>query len=330
MNIVTDSKFASIKSRIISTGSYLPSKIITNDDLAKTIDTSDEWIKTRTGISQRHIAEKDEFTSHMAAKAALDALKKAKVSSAEIDLIIVATTTPDSTFPSVATKVQAIINAKNAAAFDVQAVCSGFIYAVSIANNFIKTGQSNKVLVIGAEKMSSILNWQDRTTCVLFGDGAGAILIEKAPQNSNSFIASTHLFSDGSYQDILYADGGVASNQLTGHIKMDGKEVFKHAIAKMSDSLNVALTANNLTKEDITWLVPHQANARILEMLAKKFNFDENKVINCVANHANTSAASIPLALDYANNKNIFRNGDIIAVTAIGGGLTWGSGIIRW
>ncbi len=316
-------------SKIIATGSYLPKKILTNDDLAKIVDTSDDWIRSRTGITKRHIAADDEYTSHMAANAALNALKNANISSAQIDMIIVATTTPDNTFPSTATKVQHLIKASNACAFDVQAVCSGFIYALAIADNFIKSGQRKNILVIGAEKMSSILNWQDRTTCVLFGDGAGAVILS-ANTDNNSGIISTNLHSDGDFYDILYTDGGTSLNKTAGHIQMNGQEVFKHAVSKMSATINESLSNNNFTLADITWLVPHQANLRILEMVGKRLHINDDRVINYVAEHANTSAASIPLALDLAVKNNKFKSGDLLALTAIGGGITWGSALIRW
>lgn len=316
---------------ITGTGSYLPDRILTNHELSTIVDTSDDWIRTRSGIAQRHIAGPSEHTSDMAAKAALQALEMAHLSPDSIDMILVATTTPDQTFPSVATKVQALIAADHAAACDVQAVCSGFIYALSIAHNFILTGQANHVLVIGAEKMSAILDWSDRSTCVLFGDGAGAVVLSARSTGKSCGILSTHLASDGRYRDILYTDEGLASeSKQIGSIRMNGQEVFKHAANKMAASIHTTLTANHLTVHDITWIVPHQANSRILDMLAKKLGIASERVIQYVAEHANTSAASIPLALDAANRAHRFSSGDTILLTAIGGGLTWGSCALRW
>lgn len=315
---------------IASTGSYLPKKILTNTDLSKLVETSDEWIRDRTGMVQRHIAEDNELTSDMAANAARRALENAHLEAQDIDLIIVATTTPDQTFPSVATKVQSLIGASHAASFDVQAVCSGFIYALSIANNFIIANQAKNILVIGAEKMSSILDWTDRTTCVLFGDGAGAVVLRARPHTEEQGILSTHLASDGRYRNILYTDSGIAGDKHIGHIRMNGQEVFKHAATKMASSIETILSANHLSKEHIDWVVPHQANVRILEMLSKKLHLSMDKVVNCIPKHANTSAASIPLALDDANTRNIFTPGQIIVLTAIGGGLTWGSVVLKW
>ncbi len=303
---------------------------MTNDDLAKIVDTNDEWISTRTGIRQRHIAAAGEMVSNMAAKASEAALKKAGISAQEIDLIIVATTTPDRTFPSTAVSVQALLNAKNAAAFDVQAVCSGFIYAMSIANNFIKTDQSKNILVIGADKMSAILDWQDRNTCVLFGDGAGAVVLQAQDGNSGRGIISTNLYSDGNFQDILNTNGGVGFSGVAGKVAMQGQEVFKHAVDKMSSCVKNALSDAELSVTDINFLVPHQANSRILDMVAKKLSVPGEKVISTVQYHANTSAASIPLALDYANLNNQFKPGDLIALTALGGGLTWGTCLLKW
>lgn len=316
---------------ITGTGSYLPPRILTNHDLSTMVETSDEWIRTRSGITQRHIADASEHTSDMAAKAALKALEMAKLSAQDINMILVATTTPDQTFPSVATKVQALIEADHAAACDVQAVCSGFIYALSIAHNFILSGQADHILVIGAEKMSAILDWSDRSTCVLFGDGAGAIVLSATSDTTQRGILSTHLASDGKYRDILYTDEGLASgNKKTGSIRMNGQEVFKHAAAKMAASIHTTLDTNHLTVSDINWIVPHQANSRILDMLAKKLQIGTERVIQYVGEHANTSAASIPLALDAANRSHRFSADDLIILTAIGGGLTWGSCALRW
>lgn len=318
------------RSVIIGCGSYLPEKILTNDDLTKIVDTNDEWISTRTGIKQRHISAEGELTSDMAAKASEIAIKKAGINAGQIDLIIVATTTADRVFPSAAVNVQALIGARNAAAFDVQAVCSGFIYAMSIADNFIKSGQFKTALVIGADKMSAILDWQDRNTCVLFGDGAGAVILQAASSNESRGIISTSIYSDGNFQDILNTNGGVGFSGTVGKVKMQGQEVFKHAVDKMSASVKTALVEAKYSVSDIDFLVPHQANSRILDMVAKKLSVPSEKVISTVQYHANTSAASIPLALDYADNNKSLKKGDLIALTAIGGGLTWGTCLLKW
>lgn len=309
-------------------GSYLPAKIMKNTDLEKIVETSDEWIVSRTGIKQRHIAEENEFTSHMAAKASEQALDNAGLESRSIDLIIVATTTPDQTFPSTAVKVQALLGISSCPAFDVQAVCSGFIYALSIADCFIKTNKANHVLVIGAEKMSSIVDWSDRNTCVLFGDGAGAIILSKTEENNNGII-DTKIYSDGNFQDILYTNGGVCSSNTSGKIKMIGKDVFRHAVEKMSNSVIEILLKNNLSGK-LDFLIPHQANARILESVSGKLNLRSEKIISTLELHGNTSAASIPLALAEANRENKFKHNNLLALTAIGGGLTWGSCLLYW
>ncbi len=318
-----------IRSKITATGSYLPAKIVTNEDLSKTVDTSDSWIIERTGIKQRHIADLDELTSDIATKSALNALAKSNVKAEEIDLIILATTTPDLTFPATATTVQAKIGAKNAFAFDIQAVCSGFVFALATADNFIKSGQVKNALVIGADTLSRIVDWSDRNTCVLFGDGAGAVLLQ-ATTESNCGIIASDLHSDGTLNNILKTNGGVASNQKSGFIEMTGKEVFKHAVEKMSKSVISVLEKSGLTTKDIDLLVPHQANARILNAVANRLELDESKVIITVENQANTSAASIPLALDLANSQQKIKKGDLVVLEALGGGLTWGSIALRW
>ncbi len=317
-----------IRSKIISTGSYLPEKIMTNSDLEKIVDTSDEWIFQRSGIKQRHIAAKDQSTSDMAIDAARNALDQANINPNSIDGIIVATTTPDQTFPSVAVRVQAGLDIPVGVAFDVQAVCTGFVYALSVADNFIKAGQLKRILVIGAEKMSSILNWEDRTTCVLFGDGAGAVILE-AQNSDDTGILSTHLYADGGLKDILYTDGGVSTTGESGHIVMHGREVFKHAVNLMADAVRAALDENNLNAKDIDWLVPHQANIRIIEATAKKLSLPMERVIVTVQNHGNTSAASIPLAFDQAMRAGEINEGDLVLFEALGGGLTWGSALVR-
>lgn len=320
--------------KIISTGSYLPEKIVTNDDLSKIVETSDEWITQRSGIKQRHVAAENETTADMAIDAAKQALDRSSLVAEQIDGIIVATTTPDQTFPSVAVKVQSALGIPVCVAFDVQAVCSGFIYALSVANSMIITGQMSRVIVIGAEKMSSILNWSDRTTCVLFGDGAGAVILDGTARNEvenakPSGILSTHLYANGNHKDLLYTDGGVSSSGQSGHIVMHGREIFKHAVRLMSDAVNAALKHNNITAEEIDWLVPHQANSRIIEATAKKLNMPMERVILTVQNHANTSAASIPLAFDSAMSSGKIKQGDLVLFEALGGGLTWGSALVR-
>jgi 3-oxoacyl-[acyl-carrier-protein] synthase-3 len=318
-----------LKSVIISTGSYLPKKIVTNDDLSKIVETSDEWISSRTGIKQRHISEEKETTSYMAAEAAKKAISKSGLTSRDIDLIIVATTTPDSTFPATACKVQDAIGAKNAAAFDLQAVCSGFLYGLSVADSMIKGGSFKNILIIGADKMSSVIDWKDRSTCVLFGDGAGAFIISSTDKDSSeSGIISSRIQADGSLGKILCTSGGTGTTQTAGHIQMEGREVFKHAVQKMTSSMEDLLKTHNLTHADIDWIVPHQANIRIIELIAKKMNLPQDKIIAAIDKHANTSAASIPLAIDTAEAK--FKKGDKILLTAAGGGFTWGSVLLVW
>jgi 3-oxoacyl-[acyl-carrier-protein] synthase-3 len=318
-----------INSKIIATGSYLPKKILTNLDLAKNVETSDEWIFERTGIKQRYIADSQELTSDLASNAAKKTLEKSGIKAEEIDLIVLATTTPDLTFPATATTIQAKIGAKNAFAFDIQAVCSGFVYAMVTANNFIKSGQVKNALVIGAETLSRIVDWQDRNTCVLFGDGAGAVLLQ-ATSEEKCGIISSKLYSDGSLNSLLKTTGGTSFNQKSGFIEMAGKEVFKHAVEKMCKSVLSALDEVNLSIKDVDLLVPHQANSRILNSVAARLGLPLEKVIITVENHANTSAASIPLALDYANSNHRIKKGEIIVLEALGGGLTWGSIILRW
>lgn len=316
-------------SKIISTGSYLPQKIVTNADLEKTVETTNEWIVERTGINQRHIAAEGELTSDLAANAAKKALEKSGLKAEEIEMIIVATTTPDLTFPATATTVQAKIGATSAFAFDIQAVCSGFVYALTTADNFIKSGQVKNALVIGADKLSCIVDWSDRNTCVLFGDGAGAVILQASMEKNRGIIASS-LHSDGTLNDILKTNGGAASNQKTGIIEMAGKEVFKHAVEKMVKSVLSTLAKAGLTTKDIDLLIPHQANLRILSAVATRLELPPKKVVLTVQNHANTSAASIPLALDQANQENRIKAGDVLVLEALGGGLTWGSVILRW
>lgn len=320
------------RSRIIGTGSYLPARIVTNDELAQRVDTSDEWIQQRSGIRQRHVAAEGETTADLAEAAARQALEAAGVAASELDLIILATTTPDDTFPSTATKVQARLGMVHGAAFDVQAVCSGFVYALAVADNFIKAGQAKTILVIGAETFTRILDWEDRTTCVLFGDGAGAVVL-RAEVGTGSVddhgILSTHLHSDGRERDILYVDGGPSSTRTVGHVRMLGKEVFRHAVTNLAAVVTEALEANGLTPAAIDWLVPHQANRRILDATAKKLALPVDRVVVTLDRHANTSAASVPLALDEAVRDGRIKPGHLILVEAMGGGLTWGSALIR-
>ncbi len=302
--------------------------MLSNNEIASIVETSDEWIRQRTGIVQRHIADEGELTSDLAVNAAKSAIEKAKISVDEIDLIIVATTTPDKTFPGCATIVQSKLKCKNAFAFDVQAACSGFIYAVTVADSLIKSNNRIKyALVIGAEIMSRIVDWEDRSTCVLFGDGAGAVVMKS--EMGRSGIISTNLYSDGNV-DILCTNGGVSSTGDSGKIYMNGREVFKHAVDKLTALIEETLKCNNLKITDIDWLIPHQANIRIIEAVVKKLDFPIEKVINTVDKHANTSAASIPLALDYAIQKSKIKLGNLALLISIGAGLTWGSVLLRY
>lgn len=325
-------------SRLVGCGSYLPEKLLTNDDLAKIVDTSDEWITERTGIKQRYIAAEGQLTSDLAREAALKALDYAGVKASDLDLIVIGTTTPDDTFPATAVKLQAQLGMNGGAAFDLQAVCSGFIYALSVVDSMIRAGQAKTALVIGAETMSRILDWEDRGTCVLFGDGAGAVVVraengigENEPRrNLRRGILSTHIHSDGNYRDILLCSGGVSSTGHAGVIKMAGKEVFRHAVNNLSEVVGEALAANNLTAADIDWLVPHQANQRIIEGTRRKLGLDAKKLVLTIDRHANTSAASIPLALDTAVRDGRIQEGDLVLMEAMGGGLTWGAALARW
>ena len=320
-----------ICSRIIASGSYLPEKVMTNHDLEKIVETSDEWIFQRSGIKERRIAE-DQSTSDMAIEAAKKAMEDAGLKADDIDGIIVATTTPDQTFPAVAVTVQAALGVPVGVAFDVQAVCTGFLYALSIADNFIKTGQLRRVLVIGAEKMSAILDWTDRTTCVLFGDGAGAVILEgyeNTAGHEGAGVLSTHLYANGNMRDLLYTSGGVSTTGESGHIVMEGREVFKHAVKLMAGAVNSALEKNNLSVDQINWLVPHQANLRIIESTAKMLSLPMERVIVTVQHHGNTSAASIPLAFDEGVRGGKLKQGELVLFEALGGGLTWGSALVR-
>ena len=313
-----------------SVGAYLPANVVTNEDLSAYVDTSDEWIQRRTGITQRHFVADGETTADLASHAANQALANAAMQPQDIDLIIVATTTPDNTFPSTATKVQHQIGATGAIAFDVQAVCAGFIYAVDVAEAMLRGGRGRRALVIGAESFSKLLDWQDRTTCVLFGDGAGAVILEITDEASDWGIRSSVLHADGSHRDILYVDGGPSSTNDVGHVRMEGKEVFRHAVEKLAAVMDEALAAADMQPQDIDWLVPHQANIRIIDAMQKKMQLPSEKVIRTVAAHANTSAASIPLALATAVGDGRVQNGDLLAMEAIGGGLVWGAALVKF
>ena len=330
------------RSIVAGCGSYLPDRVVTNEELSERVDTSDDWIVARTGIRQRHIAAEGQVTSDLALAAAERALEHAGIPASEVDLLVLATTTPDQTFPATATKVQHRLGMTNGAAFDLQAVCSGFVYGLSVADNFIRTGQARTVVLIGAETFSRILDWEDRTTCVLFGDGAGAVVLRAAENgedadetgetghNRGRGVLSTHIHSDGSTNDLLYVDGGPSSTQTVGHVRMNGREVFRHAVTNLASIVDETLEANGLAADDIDWLVPHQANKRILDGTARKLGLPGEKIVVTVERHANTSAASIPLALDEAVKDGRIKTGDLVLVEAMGGGLTWGAGLIRW
>jgi 3-oxoacyl-[acyl-carrier-protein] synthase III len=321
------------RSHIVSVGSYLPQQLITNDELAERVDTTDEWIVARTGIRQRHIAAKGEMTSDLATKAAQLALARVGLSPQDIDLIVLATATPDETFPATAVRVQANLGMTSGMAFDVQAVCSGFIYALTIADNFLKLGQARTALVIGAETFSRILDWEDRTTCVLFGDGAGAVVLRAEASTGASDepgIITTRLHSDGRHHDLLYVDGGPSSTGTVGKLRMQGKEVFRHAVTNLATVVQEVLTEVGLAAADIDWVIPHQANKRILDGTATKLGLDKAKLVITVDRHANTSAASVPLALDVAVSDGRVKRGDLLLLEAMGGGFTWGAALARW
>ena len=314
-------------------GGYLPDRIVTNQDLAQIVDTSDEWITARTGIRERRIAADGELTSAMGLAAARAALADAGLEPGDIDLIVLATSTPDQTFPATAVTIQAELGITDGAAFDVQAVCSGFVFAMSTADNYLKSGQFKRALVIGAEAFSRILDWEDRATCVLFGDGAGAVVLEAERLNgsvADRGILATSLRSDGRYRDKLYVDGGPSSTGTVGHLRMDGPEVFRHAVTKISQVIGETLDKAGYTASDIDWFVPHQANKRILDGAARKLGLDPERVVMTVEKHANTSAASIPLALMTACSDGRIKKGDLVLLEAMGGGFTWGALLIRW
>jgi 3-oxoacyl-[acyl-carrier-protein] synthase III len=322
-----------LRSVVLGCGSYLPSQILTNAELAARVDTSDDWIVQRTGIKQRHIAADGEFTSHLAIKAAQAALLNAGIDAQSIDLIVLGTSTPDNTFPATAVAVQNGLGIHHGAAFDLQAVCSGFIFALATADSFLRSGAFKRALVIGAETFSRILDWKDRGTCVLFGDGAGAVVLEGQQQEGKATdrgILTTHLRSDGRHQSKLYVDGGPSSTQTVGSLRMEGREVFKHAVGMITDVIEDAFKATGMTAEDIDWFVPHQANKRIIDASAHKLHIAPQKVVLTVDMHGNTSAASIPLALSVATRDGRIKKGDVVLLEAMGGGFTWGSALLRW
>ncbi len=322
-----------MRSIVLGCGSYLPARILSNDELAKAVDTTDEWIVQRTGIRERHIAAAGELTSDLALHAARAALANAHVEADSIDLIVLATSTPDQTFPATAVSVQAGLGITQGAAFDLQAVCSGFVYALSVVDSMLRSGAAKRALVIGAETFSRILDWNDRTTCVLFGDGAGALVLEAQPQagtTADRGVLTTHLRSDGRYKSKLYVDGGPSSTQTVGHLRMEGRDVFKHAIAMITDVIYDAFKATGTSAADIDWFVPHQANKRIIDGSAHKLGITPDKVVITVDRHGNTSAASIPLALTDAMADRRIKRGNLILLEAMGGGFTWGSALLRW
>ena len=321
------------RSVVLGCGSYLPSRVLSNADLSRMVETSDDWITQRTGIHERHIAAEGETTSEMGLKAARAALAGAGIDAQSIDLIVLATSTPDNTFPASAVSVQAGLGVTHGAAFDLQAVCSGFVYGLATVDALLKTGAFKRALVIGSETFSRIIDWKDRTTCVLFGDGAGAVVLEAQLENGtreDRGILSAHLRSDGRYKNKLYVDGGPSSTQTVGHLRMEGRAVFKHAVAMITDVIEDAFNATGYTVKDIDWFVPHQANQRIIDDTAKKLGIAPEKVITTVAKHGNTSAASIPLALCTAVAHGKIKKGDLIMLEAMGGGFTWGAVLLRW
>ncbi|PWB93034.1 beta-ketoacyl-ACP synthase III [Methylosinus sporium] len=322
-----------LRSVVVGLGSYLPSRILTNEELAATVDTSDEWITQRTGIKERHIAAPGETTSMLGEKAARAALADAGLGPEDIDLVIVGTSTPDYTFPSTATQIQAALGMTRGAAFDLQAVCSGFVFALATAEKFLRSGSHKRALVIGAETFSRILDWNDRTTCVLFGDGAGAMVLE-ARESEGSLaergILTTHLRSDGRHRAKLHVDGGPSSTGTVGHLRMEGKEVFRFAVGMVTDVVTDAFAATGFTAADLSWFVPHQANRRIIDMSAAKLGIAPEKVVATVHLHGNTSAASIPLALSVARDDGRIKRDNLVMLEAVGGGFTWGSALIRW
>ena len=321
------------RSVILGVGGYLPEKVLTNDDLSRMVQTSDEWIRQRTGIRERHIAADGEFTSDLGCAAARAALEAADLTPSDIDMIVLATATPDHTFPAAAVAVQRKLGMKHGVAFDVQAVCSGFLFALTSADAMIRAGQSKRALVIGAETFSRILDWTDRGTCVLFGDGAGAVVLSAESQpgwRSDRGMLAAHLRSDGNYQEMLYVDGGPSATGTVGHLRMEGREVFKYAVGMVSDVIDEVFSATGFTAADIDWFVPHQANVRIIDATARKLGIPIEKVIRTVDRHGNTSAASIPLAMWEAARDGRIRKGDLLLLESLGGGFTWGAVLLRW
>ena len=322
-----------LRARVIATGAYLPARVVSNDELAETLDTSDAWIVERTGIRQRHIAAEGEFTSDLAAAAARAALERAGLGPERVDLLVVATSTPDHTFPACATAVQRKLGLVRAAAFDIQAVCSGFVYGLAVASNFLTLNQARTALVIGSETFSRLLDWQDRRTCVLFGDGAGAVVLRAERGTGTPFdrgVLATHLGSDGRHYEHLYVDGGPSSTGTTGHLRMNGREVFRHAIHELTAATRQVLGQIGLGVEDVDWLVPHQANIRILDGVGRRLEIPPERVLVTVDRHANTSAASIPLALAEADGDGRLRADQLVVMNAMGGGFTWGAAVVRW
>jgi 3-oxoacyl-[acyl-carrier-protein] synthase III len=322
------------RSLVLGCGGYLPERIVTNRDLAERLDTTDDWIVQRTGIRQRHGAAPGEFTSDLAFRAAERALRAAGRDAAELDLVVLATATPDHTFPATATKLAARLGVKRGVpAFDLQAVCTGFVYALAVADNFLRVGQAKRALVIGAETFSRILDWQDRGTCVLFGDGAGALVLEAVPSDGAARergVLSTHLHADGSGYELLYVDGGPSTTGMSGFLRMEGREIFRHAVERLAQVVDEALAANGLGADEIDWLVPHQANRRIIDGMGRKLGLAPDRVVITIDRHANTSAASVPLALAEAAADGRLRPGQLVLLEAMGGGLTWGAALVRW
>ncbi len=322
-----------VRSVILGVGGYLPEKVLTNAELSQMVDTSDDWITQRTGIKERRIAAKGELTSDLAAAAARAALDNARTGIADIDMIVLATSTPDNTFPASAVTVQEKLGMTHGAAFDVQAVCSGFVFALTQADALIKAGHAKKILVIGSETFSRILDWTDRGTCVLFGDGAGAVVLSAESQpggRGDRGIVTSHLRSDGRYKEMLFVDGGPSSTGTVGHLRMEGREVFRHAVSMITDVIDAAFAASGYSAADIDWFVPHQANVRIIDASAKKLGIDPAKVVRTVDRHGNTSAASIPLALSVASADGRIKKGDLVLLESMGGGFTWGAILVRW
>lgn len=324
---------AVIRSVIRGVGAYLPERVLTNDELSARLDTSDEWIAARTGIRQRHVAAAGELTSDLGHAAARQALVRSGIDPVDIDLIIVATATPDRTFPATAVKIQSQLRIRKGVAFDVQAVCSGFVFALATADNFLRAGQFKRALVIGSETFSRILDWEDRTTCVLFGDGAGAVVLEAQPLTGtldDRGLLATRIRSDGRYEELLYVDGGPSATQTVGYLRMNGREVFRHAIQKISGIIEETLVTTGLGADEVDLYVPHQANRRILDGIAKKLGVSMDKIVVTLDKHGNTSAASIPLALNQALVDGRLKEGSLVLMEAMGGGFTWGAALARW